>query len=399
MAFTSAAAGAVRRADGFGRYAVSLQYHGASFLGFSFQKNQEDCVLPDGTDLRGYRSVEGRLRHALEDLFGKEHEQWENIQVSSRTDRGVHAWKNTFHLDVNEETFVEQGLLHHQGIIKRLYRGLNFHLSRQQSNWERDSAIPSQLHRKRKRKQQQPSFTYLGKDSFTRYSVNNEVRILSAAKAPEYMENDYALQQDPSQPAQIDWNARFSATQRTYVYRILCYNDYHDKDEENGFGIPFEWDRAWRIRGRSFDRATVNGLDIEAMKIAADHMDGAHDFSTFRGARCQRQSPVVTMKSIQIHSVPYLECHPFGKDIGHSIQKFDNHGFGPQLVTICIIGDSFLYRQVRNMVGCLVEVGRGKLDPSKIPGLLQARQRSQAPSMAPAHGLFLADVQHGDFRI
>jgi tRNA U38,U39,U40 pseudouridine synthase TruA len=77
----------VRRFDGFQRYAVSLQYHGGSFLGFSYQHAQEDS-LARGVDLRGYRSVEGRLKQAFHDLFGLENRGWENIQVSSRTDRG-----------------------------------------------------------------------------------------------------------------------------------------------------------------------------------------------------------------------------------------------------------------------------------------------------------------------
>ena len=69
------------------RYAVSLQYHGSSFLGFSYQGLQENCILPDGTDLRGYRSVEGSIREALAEFLGGEG-RFENLQVSSRTDRG-----------------------------------------------------------------------------------------------------------------------------------------------------------------------------------------------------------------------------------------------------------------------------------------------------------------------
>ena len=102
----------LRRSDGFARYAVSLQYHGGTFLGFSYQGPKgEDCILPNcGTDLRGYRSVEGRLRDAMNDLFGVEKDGWENIQPSSRTDRGVHAIKNTFHVDVRQKQ-------QHQSII------------------------------------------------------------------------------------------------------------------------------------------------------------------------------------------------------------------------------------------------------------------------------------------
>ena len=85
-------------------------------------------------------------------------------------------------------------------------------------------------------------------------------------------------------------------------------------------------------------------------------------------------------------------------DVEQLFRPGDNRNYGPQLVTICIVGDSFLYRQVRNMVGCLVEVGKERLGANEIAELIEARQRSQAPSMAPAHGLFLVDVQHGDFQ-
>mmetsp|Transcript_11590 Transcript_11590/g.15461 ORF Transcript_11590/g.15461 Transcript_11590/m.15461 type:complete len:106 (-) Transcript_11590:264-581(-) len=67
------------------------------------------------------------------------------------------------------------------------------------------------------------------------------------------------------------------------------------------------------------------------------------------------------------------------------------------LITFTISGDSFVYRQVRNMVGCLVEIGKGKLQPTHVKDLLEKRQRKLAPAMAPAHGLFLVDVEHGDF--
>ena len=74
---------------GFVRYAVSCQYHGSSYLGFSYQgPHNENCLLHDGTDLRGYRSVEGSIRSALTKFLGGDETYFENIQVSSRTDRG-----------------------------------------------------------------------------------------------------------------------------------------------------------------------------------------------------------------------------------------------------------------------------------------------------------------------
>ena len=117
---------ALRRLEGFVRYAIFVQYHGSSFLGFAQQKKQEDCILPDGTDLRGFRSIEGRLRDAFEVFVGQE--RYENIQVSSRTDRGVHALKNTFHVDILHEH--EKDII---GFPEMLRRALGYHLSRQET--------------------------------------------------------------------------------------------------------------------------------------------------------------------------------------------------------------------------------------------------------------------------
>ena len=195
-------------------------------------------------------------------------------------------------------------------------------------------------------------------------------------------------EEDPSQPPTVDWNARFSATERTYVYRLLCY-----QNQDENWSVPFEWDRSWRIRCHS--------LNYNAMQEAALSLEGTHDFSSFRASRCQRQSPVVTMKSVKVHAQPFGPWNVLGGHEGlWGVEDGVDLSFCvPQLVTIHIIGNAFLYRQVRNMVGCLVQVGTGKMDASDVKNLLEQKNRQKAPSMAPAHGLFLADVKHGDFNI
>lgn len=367
----------LRRVDGFKRYALAVQYHGSSFLGFSYLGKYEDCILADGTDLRGYRSVEGRIRQALDGLFG-EH-AWENFQVSSRTDRGVHALKNTFHVDIHGDT--EQT---YQDVLKKLQKGLNHHLIRQTTSW-------SQQQRNRmtsKKRNHGFAFTIFEEDDWRRHSVSDELRILSAQLAPDWMENPFA-QNDPSQPTQVDWNSRFSATQRTYIYRILSFDGM-----DGEWGVPFEWDRSWRIRSKGAS------LDVDAMQQAAYFLQGTHDFSSFRGGDCQRMTPVVHMESISVNSIPYGPPALLGMD--ETSLQFLGQGGGvsiPQLITVSIVGTSFLYRQVRNMVACLVDVGRGKLKPADVERILQAKDRRQAPGMAPPQGLFLVDVQHGDFQI
>ena len=441
---------ALRRCDGFKRYALSIQYHGGSFLGFPFLgHHNEDCVLKDGTDLRGFRTIESRLREALCDCFGPDN--WENIQVSSRTDRGVHAIRNTLHVDIHQSAGQSTGsssgddktsTAGDRTILKKLKRGINFHLSRQGCTWERsrddDTLQPKKKRHKRRRqssRRPEPSYTFLGQDNFARFSRMNEVRILNAAVAPDFMRNsDYALQHySESEPELVDWNARFSATRRIYMYRILAYpslpgpggQDESVFDDDNviiesqdEFAMPFEWDRSWRVRGIDYgdtSRMTNSGpLDIDAMKEAASFLQGSHDFSSFRAAKCQRKSSVVTMNEIQIHSQPYgcvsnwlTPMTPntgllgFGSDndtdFDYDNNNNNNSRAQPTLVTIVISGNSFLYRQVRNMVGCLVEIGRRRLLPTDVVDILQAKDRSVAPSMAPAHGLYLVDVQHGDF--
>jgi tRNA pseudouridine38-40 synthase len=371
---------ALRRASGFTRYAISCQYHGASFLGVSYQGSQEDRILADGADLRGYRSVEGRIREALEDLVGAS--QYENIQFSSRTDRGVHALKNTFHVDI-------LGNNSDDDMVQRLHGGLNYFLGRQTHSWHREQQQQQAKTRKRRRKPP-PKFTFLGDSYWSRYSANDELRILSVKQPPDYMDNPFS-EQDPSQPPTVDWNARFSATERTYIYRVLCY-----LDQNENWGVPFEWDRSWRIRCKS--------LNVDAMQQAGVYLEGTHDFSTFRGRKCQRSSPIVSMKSVQVQSQPYGSPLLWGGGAGATPGllgmhgEYNTDGF-PQLVTIQIVGNSFLYRQVRNMVGCLVQVGLGKLPPADVEELLEMKCRKIAPTTAPAHGLFLANVKHGNFHI
>ena len=337
---------AVRQSEGFRRYALSIQYHGGPFLGFSYQGIAENALQSDGTDLRGIHSVSGRVRQALDRFLGRQN--YENIQVSSRTDRGVHALYNTFHMDVKPHC-ERLGDKHLDPLA--LMRGLNEQIRKLENS--------NPYTRKHIGRNTPPPLT--------------RVRLLHAKFAPEKMRNAFAAQ-DPKQPEYCDWNARFSATSRTYIYRILLVQDY------DFFGLSFDADQAWRVQGP---------LNMEDMKLAACSMVGHHDFSSFRSNGCQRCSPEVTIQDIQIHSEPYSIA---------GIQYSGNNST-TQLVTITITGNSFLYRQVRNMVGCLVSVGKGKLSCEGAHHMLKQRNRSSVPVAAPSYGLYLANVQHGDFEL
>jgi tRNA pseudouridine(38-40) synthase len=377
----------VREYQRFIRYAFAVQYNGTPFLGFSYQgPNGEDCINDMGVDLRGLHSVEGKIQSALNCLVNgsdkakmsealhndlEKESNYENFQVSSRTDRGVHALKNTFHVDIRSRDTTEQPWQTHQ-----LIRGLNYYLRR-----DRVTKLNYQW-----TKQQPPPIL-----------TGNEIRILSCKAAPlELIENKHYDPDDENsnrQPSHISWNARFTALRRTYVYRILSHSipKHSDNSEINsmeGFGIPFEDTRSWRIQHND------STLNIADMKEASKILVGTNDYSSFRGRNYSRSSPVVTIENITIDSNPI-----FPDAINLYSYDTSNSDINAKIVTITIQGDAFLYRQVRNIVGCLVEVGKNKLSVSEVREILEARDRTKAGTMAPAHGLFLVNVEHFNLNI
>mmetsp|Transcript_7519 Transcript_7519/g.20845 ORF Transcript_7519/g.20845 Transcript_7519/m.20845 type:complete len:412 (-) Transcript_7519:808-2043(-) len=408
---------ALLRADNYVRYALSVQYHGAPFLGFSEQVGQEDCILPNGTDLRGFVSVEHRLKQALrrfllpfwhprsnnnhhysripelDALETEEFPLFENLQVSSRTDRGVHALHNTLHVDIRASRQQSKSpMLPFSPQV--LVGGLNHHLYHLPT-CRNHGPFPA------------------GTSSFS--PVAHQMRVLNAKVAPASMTvpiyppvavddaTNSQQQQQQQQLQEVDWNARFSATERTYLYRILVLGRNHSNNGGNRM-IPFEHDRAW-IVNLSKPSFAVN---VDQMKAAAAQVVGTHDFSTFRNKGCQRLDPIVTLREIDIHAQAlHHHQHPmdfFGQPwlaVNNNTNIADEGQDDPQpqfLVMIKVKGSAFLYRQVRNLVSCLLDVGIGKLEPSDMARLLEARNRSALESKtAPPQGLFLLQVQHGNF--
>ena len=393
----------VRHHHGFKRYAFSVCYDGLKCLGFSFQGAHENCITANGTDLRAVHSVEGKIRAALSALvdgYGRrKNSPWksnecmdmdgsnfENFQVSSRTDRSVHALKNTFHLDIRMKD------IQLSWEPQKLVRGLNFHLIRNARDetakilQDCHGALPANLMR----------------------SPENDVRIIACKPAPlELLPNKHYNDGPPSsrsQPSHIAWNARFTATSRTYVYRILVHrlpipqahnddadNSSHTSSQMEEYGFPFEAGRSWRIHCQ-------NNFDLQAMTEAANKLTGTHDFTSFRGKGCYRSNPVTSIESIGIQATPFLSSFAFLRN-EHDHNNHNNSNNNAEIITIAIKGNAFLYRQVRNLVGCLAHVGQGKTKPGEVESILLARDRSKAPQMAPAHGLYLVDVEHGDFNI
>ncbi len=147
-----------------------------------------------------------------------------------------------------------------------------------------------------------------------------------------------------------DFNARTSARQRHYLYRII--NRRAD--------LTLDLGRAWRV---------PRPLDAAAMQAAARHLIGKHDFTTFRSTECQAKSPVKTLDQ--------LDVERDGEE-----------------VTMRAAARSFLHNQVRSMVGSLVMVGEGKWAPDDLKHVLEARDRAACGQVAPPDGLYLMRVDY-----
>ena len=150
-----------------------------------------------------------------------------------------------------------------------------------------------------------------------------------------------------------EFHARFSARGKTYEYRIV----------NAPFVSPFLVRYAWHI---------AQPLDVDAMKRAATYLVGTHDFGAFRGAGSDVDSTQRTITSI--------DWEP-GR--GHEVP-----------LVIRIQGDGFLRHMVRNIAGTLVEIGIGRWKPDRMVEIVASGDRSQAGATAPAHGLFLVQVQY-----
>ena len=147
-----------------------------------------------------------------------------------------------------------------------------------------------------------------------------------------------------------DFDARFSALRRHYRYTIL--NRRTQPVLERG--------RVWGVK---------KPLDETLMQAAADRLVGHHDFTTFRSAHCQSTSPVKTLDRL----VVYRRGH-------HVFVEASSR--------------SFLHNQVRSLVGALKLAGEGRATPDDITAMLEARDRTKCPAVAPACGLVFTKVDY-----
>lgn len=146
------------------------------------------------------------------------------------------------------------------------------------------------------------------------------------------------------------FDARRNGRSRTYEYRIL----------NRPTPSPFYLNYAWHLH---------DSLDMRLMGKAIRCLEGEHDFSSFRASGCDAPHPIRTVYRTSLEQVG-------------------------ELLVFTIEATAYLRHMARNIVGTLVEVGRGQRTPQSFPELLEARDRTKAGPTAPPHGLFLMEVKY-----
>ena len=147
----------------------------------------------------------------------------------------------------------------------------------------------------------------------------------------------------------FDAHARFSAISREYEYSIL------NRSSPPALNAGKNWHQR------------LPQLDVDKMQIAANHLIGTHDFTSFRATQCQSKSPLKTLDLLTI----------------------ERNG---ETINIKAKAKSFLHHQIRNIAGTLVLVGRGKWNPNQIVDCLKMKNRTAAGPTAPAEGLVLKKI-------
>lgn len=153
-----------------------------------------------------------------------------------------------------------------------------------------------------------------------------------------------------AEPVDEVFHARFSAVMRYYRYVVV--NRRADLTVDAGL--------VWRVPIK---------LDVANMQKAAEALVGEHDYSTFRDTECQAKSPVRSIDEINIH-------------------QFNDR------LEFTVRARSFLHRQVRSIVGSLVDVGRGQRPAAWMAEILAARDRTKCGRVAPPDGLYLERVEY-----
>ncbi|KAJ7946573.1 tRNA pseudouridine synthase [Quillaja saponaria] len=317
------------------RYLIAIEYIGTRFSGSQKQLNG--------------RTVVG----VLEDAFHKFIGQPVAVSISSRTDAGVHAMSNVCHVDVERISKRKPGevLQPHEPSVVR--KAVNHFLQKNEG----------------------------------------DIMVIDVRSVPSH------------------FHARFKAQERSYFYRLMSGSEPLS---------TFEKDRAWHVSEE---------LNLQAMQEACRVLVGCHDFSSFRAAGCQAKSPIRTLDELNVSEVvPSLyfpsvverkQNDTVNDDLSHCCIKFDTGipigsfasddkvrgmnggtdlGFGKRKGHRCFVvtarARSFLYHQVRLLVGVLKAVGTGNLTIPDVERILNAKSVTAASPMAPSSGLYLGHVKY-----
>jgi len=156
-----------------------------------------------------------------------------------------------------------------------------------------------------------------------------------------------------------DLHPRYDAVKKSYLYLIEKTQKQSVFFHRYAWGIPV-------------------GLDLAGMRSAASFLEGEHDFSAFRGTGCGAKTTVRTVHSITLaryDSIDFMTAKIQG-----------------DFIKIQVEANAFLRHMVRNIVGTLAEVGKGRIPPEEVKNILAARDRKMAGPTAPAKGLFLEKI-------
>lgn len=155
------------------------------------------------------------------------------------------------------------------------------------------------------------------------------------------------------------FNPRFDAVKKRYIYLMSLGRN------ESAFLRKYRWQMK-------------ADLDLDAMREAGSLLTGEHDFSSLRGSGCSAKTAVRHIHTLEITALHAME--------------FMTVSLRGDWIKISIEANAFLRHMVRNIVGTLVEVGKGRIDVKDVSAILNAQDRTKAGPTAPASGLFLERV-------